>query len=250
MTVNELAARMDEMIPTALSEAWDHDGRMIIPDGNAEVTRVVCALDCTSRVISYAKNNGCNVIITHHPLLFRPIGSLTENDSVGKRVLECIKAGIAVLSYHTRLDSLEGGVNDCLASSLGLQETVAFLPFARIGTVEEQPFESFVSHVSASLGTDRIQCVKAKPSVHRVAIVSGSGKDEIEAAIAAGADTFVTGEVMHNHMIDCMERGLNLICATHFATERVVIPQLVKMVSSLGLRGEACDFDEVEEYGI
>ena len=250
MKTAEFAKRMEELIPADLSESWDHDGVMVMPNGSAEVTGVLCALDATSVAIEKAIRSNCNVILTHHPLIFRPIGRLTENDSVGKRLLECVGAGVTVLSFHTRLDSMEGGVNDCLADRLGLRDRVAFLPFARIGTVPEQSFEEFARFVSKSLGTDRLQCVKARPNVHRVALVSGSGKDEIREVIAAGADTFVTGEVMHNHAIDCMEYGLNLICATHFATERVVVPRLAEMVRSLGLRAEEYEFDEVTEYGI
>lgn len=250
MTISELASQLNTRIPPEFSESWDNDGVMVLPDGDAEVTGVLCALDCTSVAVEQAKKNGCNVIVTHHPLLFRPINRLTCTDSVGKRVLECVKEGIAVLSYHTRLDSLPGGVNDCLALTLGISDTEAFLPFARIGSVPEMSFEAFAEHVSKALGTRHIQCVKARPTVRRVALVSGSGKDEICAALAAGADTFVTGEVMHNHMIDCREYGLNLICATHFATERIVIPALAEMVRSMGARTVEYLFDEQLEYGI
>jgi putative NIF3 family GTP cyclohydrolase 1 type 2 len=91
--------------------------------------------------------------------------------------------------------------------------------------------------------------VKASDTVKRVAVVSGCGKDEINAVIAAGADTFVTGEVMHNHMIDCKELGLNLICGTHYATERIIVPILAEMVNKY----VPCDiymFGREEEYGI
>ena len=250
LTVSCLAERLSRRIPAELSESWDNDGIMVLPDGDAEVTGVLCALDCTTVAIAEAAKRGCNVIVTHHPLLFRPVGRLTVEDSVGKRVVECVRSGIAVLSYHTRLDSLPGGVNDCLAEKIGLKNTEAFLPFARIGDVEEQPFEQFASHVSAALGVRLIQCVKSNPSVRRVALVSGSGKDEIRTVLAAGADTFVTGEVMHNHLIDCKEYGLNLICATHFATERIVIPALAALVREAGARAEEFSFDERLEYGI
>lgn len=250
ITVSKLASLLEERIPADLSESWDHDGIMVLPDGNAEVTGVLCALDCTSVAIGETKRLQCNVIVTHHPLLFRPLDRLTAADSVGKRVLECVRSGIAVLSYHTRLDSLPGGVNDCLAERIGLRNSEAFLPFARIGDVDEQPFEAFASHVSAALNVPIAQCVKANPSVRRVALVSGSGKDEIRAVLAAGADTFVTGEVMHNHLIDCAEYGLNLICATHFATERIVIPALAELVRETGVRAAEYLFDEQREYGV
>ena len=179
MTVKELAVYLDERIPASLSEPWDNDGRMVIPNGDAQVTGVLCALDCTGGAIARAKELGCNVILTHHPLIFKPLASLTETDSVDKRVLACVEGGIAVLSYHTRLDCLEGGVNDCLAKAIGLKNTIAFLPYGRIGEVAEQSFEQFADLVENALETKELALVKATPKVKKVALVSGSGKDEM-----------------------------------------------------------------------
>lgn len=251
MTVEQLAKELDIIIPRELSEPWDNDGRMIITDPKTEVTRALCVLDCTSFAIEIAISWGCNVIITHHPLIFKPIGAITPNDSVGKRIIKCINNGISVLSYHTRLDSMDGGVNDILAGYLGIKNTAAFLPYGRIGEVEEQSFADFAKKTSDALRLDvsSLGLVKASDTVKRVAVVSGCGKDEINAVIAAGADTFVTGEVMHNHMIDCKELGLNLICGTHYATERIIVPILAEMVNKY----VPCDiymFGREEEYGI
>ncbi len=250
MTVEELAVRLEERIPASLSEPWDHDGRMVMPERDGRVNRVLCVLDCTSEAIRRAKEQDCNVIVSHHPLLFHPLASLTEADSVGKRVLACVKAEISVLSYHTRLDSMEGGVNDCLAAALGVQRPYAFLPYGRIGEVEPQSFEAFYEEVSERLHVAQFPCVKASDTVRRVAVVSGCGKDEIAAVLAAGADTYVTGEVMHNHMIDCKELGLNLLCATHYATERVVVPFLGDLVRACGVPAVEYPFTREDEYGV
>lgn len=252
MTIEQLAKELDRIIPPALSEPWDNDGRMVIPDRNAEVSRVLCTLECTGVSIAMAKRQGCNVILTHHPLIFKPLSSLDSGDCVGKRVLECVRSGIAVLSYHTRLDSLEGGVNDMLADMLGLKNTEAFIPFGRIGEIKEQSFEAFAKTVSERLAINEseLRLVKACDRVNRVAVISGCGKDEINEVIAAGADTFVTGEVMHNHMVECKERGLNLICATHYATERFICRRLGDIVRGLGLEYDLYEFVKEEEYGI
>ena len=252
MTVEQLAKKIDEIVSPDLSESWDNDGRMVIPCPDAEVKKVLCALDCTSYVIQMAKKQGCNVIITHHPLIFKPLGNITPHSSVGKRIIECIKSGIAVLSYHTRLDIMEGGVNDMLAGLLGLENTESFIPYGRIGDVGEQGFEEFADLVSQrlKLNSEEIQLVKAKDKVKRVAVISGCGKDEINEVIAAGADTFITGEVMHSHKIDCMELGLNLICGTHYATERFISWKLGDIVASLGIDRDIYDFVRESEYGI
>ncbi len=253
MTIEQLANKLDEIIPTSLSEPWDNDGRMIMPNPDATVTGVVCALDCTSRVIDYAINEGMNVIITHHPLIFKPLSAIDFNDSVGKRVIKCIENKISVLSYHTRFDSMENGVNDILAETLGLENITPFIPYGRIGEVEEQSFDNFALSIADKLEIpkNQLNLVKAKETVKKVAVISGCGKDEIKEVIKAGADTFVTGEVMHNHMIDCKELGLNLICATHHATETIAVWKLFNICFQLGLDNCAIlPFLRKEEYGI
>ncbi|MBQ0092456.1 MAG: Nif3-like dinuclear metal center hexameric protein [Clostridiales bacterium] len=250
MNVKEFAAAMEQSVPAAFSESWDRDGVMVLPDGDLPVKKVLVALDCTSVAIEKAKAAGCNVIVTHHPLIFDPLSSLTEEDPVAKRVLSCVKNGIAVFSYHTRLDSMPGGVNDCLAAAIGLKNTEAFLPYARIGDVEEQPFETFLARVREGLRVETTECVRSRERVCRVAIMSGSGKDGIEAAVRAGADTYLTGEVKHENKIACKEYGINLICASHHATERVVLPFLAEKIGEMGIETVIHDFTEAEEYGI
>ena len=250
MTVKELSLYLDEKIPASLREPWDNDGQMVVPNGDAEITGVLVALDCTSHAIEKAIEWGCNTIVTHHPLIFRPIAGLTDEHEVGKRVLKCVQNSISVLSYHTRLDSAQGGVNDCLADALGLCNTSAFVPYGRVGETEEQSFASFASKVRDALHTELCAAVNATDKVKRVAIVAGCGKDEIADVLRTGADTFVTGEVMHSHMIECKEMGLNLICATHHATERVVLPYLSELVSSCGVQTRVLPFEREAEYGI
>ena len=250
MKVKEFAAAMEQSVPAAFSENWDRDGAMVIPDGEETVKKVLVALDCTSVAIEKAKQLGCNVIVTHHPLVFDPLRSLTAEDPVGKRVLSCVKNGIAVFSYHTRLDSMPGGVNDCLASAIGLKNAVPFLPFARIGDVEAQSFDSFCARVRKGLRVETLECVRSRETVRRVAIMSGSGKDGIDEAVRAGADTYLTGEVKHENRICCKEYGINLICGSHHATERVVLPFLAEMIGGFGIETVIHDFTEAEEYGI
>ncbi len=251
MTVEQLIEKLNTDIPTALSMPWDNDGIDILPNKDMEISRVLCALDCTSVAIEKAKKQGCNVIITHHPLVYKPLGTVAYTDSVGKRVIDCIKNDIAVISFHTRLDIIENGVNDTLAAMLGIKNTESFIPYGRVGEVENQSFTQFATKVAEALELDinSIPMVKATDTVSRVAVVSGSGKADIKEAVDCGADTFVTGEVMHNHMIDCKELGLNLICATHYATERIILPILANTIRKY-VPCDVYQFVKEEEYGI
>lgn len=251
MTVEQLAKGLDNIISPELSASWDNDGIDVMPNPNAEVTRVLCALDCTTEAINAARVWGCNVIVTHHPLIYKPLDSVTPNESVGKRVIQCLKNGIAVISFHTRLDIMQGGVNDILAERLGIKNTEAFIPYGRIGDIAETTIECFAENVANGLDIPKtsLTIVDANKYPKRVAIVSGSGKSDIYSAIAAGADTFVTGEVSHSQYIDCKEMGLNLICATHYATERIILPVLSDIVEQLGVKAEIFMFKPSNEFG-
>lgn len=251
MTIEQLIEKLNIDVPPDLSMPWDNDGIDLLPNKDNEVTRVLCALDCTSVAIERAKAFGCNVIITHHPLIYKPLGAISYADSVGRRVIECIKNGISVISFHTRLDIVENGVNDTLASLLGIQNTESFIPYGRVGQVEKQSFSEFAAKVASALKLDAntIPMVMSKETVSRVAVISGSGKSDIDAVLACGADTFVTGEVMHSNMIDCKELGLNLICGTHYATERIIVPSLADVIRKY-VPCDVYQFVKEEEYGI
>ena len=122
MTVNELYKKLVARLPDSLAESWDNDGLMVCPDGDAPVRRVLLALDVTETVVDFAIENRFDLILTHHPLIFRPLSSLTEDTTVGRKVIKLIKSGIAVISFHTRVDRVDGGVNDVLADLLELSE--------------------------------------------------------------------------------------------------------------------------------
>ena len=254
MDLFELSRAIDNLIPVSLREPWDNDGLMVAPERGSDVTRALIALDATSRAIERAVSVGAQVIITHHPLVFHPLTAVSKADPVGSRVISCINNRIAVLSYHTRLDTVEGGVNDCLAEALGLKNAAPFLPFGRLGEIEsEMSFERFVKHSESVLGEKACAAVNRGGTVKKVAVVSGSGKDFVREAFAAGADVYVTGEASHDSLIDAAELGMNMVCLTHHATERVVLPALggfVKKASGGAVEPVIFDFDRVNEYGV
>ena len=253
MNIYELSEKLDSLIPLSLREEWDNDGLMIAPDGKKEIKTAVAALDATSTAIEFAISAGADVIVTHHPLLFEPVRSLCDLAPVGKRAIECIKNDLAVLSYHTRLDSLPGGVNDCLAGALGLRDTSAFLPFGRLGALENAcGFEAFLNGCENALG-EKAACAVKRREVKKVAVVSGGGKHFVRDAFLAGADTFVTGEADHAALIEAAEYGMNMICLTHHATERIVLPALARIVENAScgsVKTLIFDFDRVKEYGV
>ena len=108
MKTRELYNKLEERIPRSLSCQWDNDGLMCCPDGNKEVKRVLIALDVTGAVVDYAKNNGYDVIISHHPFIFNGLKSVDDEGYISAKLISLIKSDIAVISFHTRLDAVEG----------------------------------------------------------------------------------------------------------------------------------------------
>lgn len=238
MKIRELYRKMEERLPRTLSCAWDHDGLMVAPDEEREIRRAAVALDVTDEVIAAAEAAGCDLIVSHHPLLFSPLPAVEAGDPIGARVLRLIRAGVGVMSFHTRLDAARGGVNDTLAAKLGLSETVPFgadgEEIGRIGTIERPtPLAEFAARVAKILCVPAVEVADAGKPVHRVAVLGGSGSDDVAAARASGADTFVTGELKYHQFVDAPEEGINLIAAGHYHTEFPVCEVLARMLGEI-----------------
>ena len=225
MTVRTLYEKLCERIPEELREPWDNDGLMCSSDDSVEVRRALVTLDVTEDIVDYAIAHNIDLIVSHHPLIFKPLKSLTEEGHVSRKVIKLIKNDISVMSFHTRADKVDGGVNDTLADILGLKDTVPFGEgfLGRIGTLEEElTMEDFSYLLKGLLDCDGVKVSDALIPVQKVAVVGGDGKDYVEAALKAGADTFVSGRISYNVMAEAGEMGINLIEAGHFFTEHPV----------------------------
>jgi len=235
MTVKTLYSKLEERIPRELSMEWDNDGLMCAPDPESEVRRVLVSLDVTDEIVDYAINEGFDVILSHHPLIFKPLSALNYNNHVSKKVIKLIIAGVSVFSFHTRLDRLSGGVNDILADIIGLTDVQPFGDgLGRIGVLpEESDLDDFANSIKLQLQADAIRVSDAYNSVRRVAVVGGSGGDYIKDAIACGADTFVSGSIGYHDMEDSSELGINLIEAGHYFTEFPVTEYLQELISEI-----------------
>ena len=153
MTVKEMYERFSERIPEHLSEEWDNDGLMCCADGTAEVNRVLITLDVTEEIVDYAIESAFDLIISHHPLIFKPISSVVEEKPVARKVIKLLNSGISVFSFHTRADKVSGGVNDKLAELLSLEDVRPFGEglLGRVGEVEEMTLEDFIYKAKTAL---------------------------------------------------------------------------------------------------
>ncbi len=227
MTVTELYSVLNDLIPRELSCSWDNDGVMCLPNGDKCVKKVLLSLDATSGAVEYAAKNGFDLIVTHHPLIFRPIKSVSDN-----RFMTAIKNDISVFSFHTRLDAVEGGVNTALAEFLGLTDTERFGDdgLGVIGSVHEMTDREFVIKAKTLLGAAKADAVLFDKTVRRVAVVGGDGEHYIPYAHAAGADLYISGRLSYNDMTDASVYGMSMAALGHFHTENPVLDKLEKMI--------------------
>ena len=236
MTVRELYAKLNERIPPSLSCPWDNDGLMCCPDGDREARRVLVTLDVTSEAARYAREHGFDVILSHHPLLFKGLKAVNGETYLGKKTVDLLLGGISVMSFHTRLDAVSGGVNDTLCALLGVENAEPFGEegIGRIGSLPlPMSAEDFARRVKETLNAPAVFLGDAGLPVSRVAVLGGSGGDDLGAACAAGADTYLSGTLGYHDLTDAPEAGMNLLEAGHFFTEQPVVRVLAEWLRQI-----------------
>lgn len=234
MKVKELLNFLNTRFPLNLACDFDNVG-LLVGNENSEITGVLVALDCTSKAIEKAKENGFNLIVTHHPVIFNPQKQILANDLVYK----LIKNDISVISLHTNLDTADGGVNDVLAEVLELQNIEKLICedgfTIRIGELlNETSADDFAKYISKKLGTGVKYC--GENQIKRVALCSGNGGEFFSLATENGADAFVTAECKHHLFLLAEENGVFLADAGHFNTEDIVVEPLAKLIKECNLK--------------
>lgn len=235
-TVSELYTHLNTLLPRSLSCDWDNDGLMVCGDPNAEVKKILFTLDITMQAVEYAEKIGADLIISHHPLIFKGIKHMNGEDITSKKVIRLLQSGISAMSFHTRLDAAEGGINDILAETLELQNIEKFEAEegldSRFGDLKhEMTFEDFCLYVKEKLGAPSILASKGKDTVSRVAVLGGAGKDAIFSAMATGADAYLTGEANYHGLLDAAEMGFSVLTAGHDFTENAFFTYFKKVLS-------------------
>ena len=235
-TVADILRFLEALAPRSMKMEWDNVG-LLCGSKNAEVTKVLVALDPFEGVCHEAADVGAQLIVTHHPLIFRAPKAITDDTSIGRSIMFLCAHGISAINAHTNLDQVPGGVNDVLAAKLGLENIEIINPvdgvgLLRCGEVEAQPLESFLAAVKERLGCEGLRYVSSANSVHKVAVGGGACAGEMMEAISAGCDTFVTSDIKYNQFWDAHDLGLNLIDAGHFQTENPVVAVLAEKIAA------------------
>ncbi len=230
-TVSDILRVLDEKAPCGMKLDFDNVG-LLVGHAEAPVTRVLTALDITDEVIGEARNWGAELIVSHHPLIFTPVKTVTDATWVGRRILTLAENHMSAICMHTNLDAAQGGVNDALMAALGGTVTETLDPISgigRIGTLPAaMPFSDFRALVKKALCANGLRYHDAQREVRHIACCGGSGGGEIALAVEAGCDTYVTADVKYDQFLEAKNLGINLIDADHFCTENVVVPVLVQ----------------------
>ena len=242
-TTAEILAYLDTLAPQSLKMSWDNAG-LLCGRREQAVKTILVALDPFPSVIREAIDLDADLLVTHHPLIFRdPLLAVNEDTQAGQCVLTLIEHGIATINAHTNLDLAPGGVNDVLAQTLGLSQIALVNPegqlpdgqpygLLRQGLVPQQPLADFLAHVKNTLHCDGLRYVDSGRPVKKVAVGGGACADEMLGAFHAGCDTFVTADVKYNQFRTASDLGLNLIDAGHFHTENPMMPVLARLLQA------------------
>lgn len=233
---------LDGKAPFELQMSFDNSG-FLVGRGDREVQRVMVALDITEAVVEEAAEKDCQLIVSHHPIIFHPAKSITDKEPVGRCLLSLVEHGIAAICAHTNLDAVAGGVNDALARVLGLEKVKLLREegvdangqaygIGRMGEVSGfSDAASFARFVKQTLKVSGLRLEDAGRPVRQVAVGGGACGDLLEMVAALGCDTFVTSDVKYNVFLDARAMGVNLIDAGHFSTENVVCPVLAQWIT-------------------
>ena len=225
ITVQQVLEEMRRIAPPELAESWDNVGLLV--DAGRPVDAILTTLDITAPVVEEAVKQGCTLIVSHHPVIFDPIKRVTAQDLPAL----LLAGGVSAICMHTNLDAAPGGVNDTLAELLGMRDTIPFADgCGRIGTVDATTAKALAELCRHTLGPG-VRYVEADHPVLRLAEVSGAGGSYWKEALELGADCLVTGEANHHVACDAKQRGMGLVAAGHWATERPIAAVLAKRLS-------------------
>lgn len=241
LRVGEILAAIDRRAPFASAAEWDAVG-LQIGDPEREVSAVAVVHELTGRILEGIISFGAELVVTYHPLLFRPMRSITAVPGAEGRVFALTERGVAVISVHTNWDAAPGGASDSLAAALDIRESEGFAS-SMTGAGDEIRFGRCGSF-GGSVGdlADLVQVrLGARPRlsgpldrvVRRVAVLPGSGGSQVEEAVSAGADAYVTGDVSHHEARRAADSGMVMVDAGHAPTERPGVRALYDLVAGI-----------------
>jgi dinuclear metal center YbgI/SA1388 family protein len=245
-TLREVCQFLDEFAPPHLAEEWDNVG-LLVGDPAQAVERIMTCLTITPASAAEAARERADLIVTHHPLPFKPLARITSDQTPGRLVLQLIRAGIAVHSPHTAFDSAAAGINQQLAAGLGLTRLAPLIPAADAGEMTgatllgsgrygKLPQSATVADLALRLKQflkiDRLQVVGAgERAIEVAAVACGSAGSFLGPAMKAGCQLLVTGETSFHTCLEAEANGVSLLLTGHYASERFALERLAEVLA-------------------
>ena len=229
MKIKEVLSALERFAPLPLQESWDNAG-LQVGLTETEVSGALLCLDVNEKIVDEAIQKGCNLVVSHHPLLFRGLKTISDLTDVQRTVMKAVRKGVCVISMHTNMDNAKGGVNYKMAEKLGLRD-VQFLAPKTVdgvesgsgvigGLPEAQASDDFVLAVKKAFGVECAMCNELlRRPVRKVALCGGAGDFLLDEALKAGADAFITGE-MHYHQYFGYEQQIQICVIGHYQSEQ------------------------------
>lgn len=260
MKIREIVDALEEFAPLSLQDGYDNAGLQIGLTDDADATGALLCLDVTEEIVDEAIEKGCNLIVSHHPLIFHRLRQVTDGDYVQRAVIKAIKHDITIVSMHTNMDETTGGVNHKIAEKLGLTD-VRFLGapkqataidgsvvqggVAVIGTLSS-PMDAaaFLQMVKEHFA---VECVQTNELLSRpiqtVALCGGAGADFLGLALEAKADAFLTGEARYHEFFG-LEQQLQLCVIGHYQSEQYTA-EIFRDIIQRDCKGVRCEMTSV-----
>lgn len=243
LTVRQILSRVDEIAPFAAAEAWDRCG-LRLGDKNALVSRVAVVLDASESAVQMAYDCGCELLIAHHPLLFRAAEDLVCDRIDTKVAQKAFRLGVNIVACHTNFDSALGGVNHVLAQKAGLKEIAPLLPSGVEGAFGMGAI-GCVDAVSANMLCDRLarawrlsgyRFLGENGIVEKVALCGGAGGEFWKTALEMGARFYATADMRYHECLEALDAGMDLMICDHGEMEDSPLESFAKALEkSLGL---------------
>ena len=235
MRCEEVIAKLEELAPLLFAESWDNPG-LLAGRKNKEIKTILIALDATSEVIEEAIRCKADLLLTHHPLIFKGLKRVNTDDYVGRRIFRLIQNDICYYAMHTNFDVM--GMADATADELGLknrevlkitfEDDIAKEGYGRCGRLPEiMTLRECAEYVKQKFGIEYVRVFgDLDMEVETAAIMPGSGKSMIGDAVSKGIDVMITGDIDHHDGMDAWERRMAVIDAGHFGLEQIFVPYL------------------------
>lgn len=226
MTIRDITSVIESWAPLGIQEDWDNSGLII---GNYEdgVSGVLLAFDCTADTVREAVSKGCNMIITHHPLIYKGVRHIRRGECVGEAIIEAVRNSVAIYAAHTNADKTDGGVSWAMARRLGLRDVKILSDeggygFGAVGALEKPlSGEQALEYVASRFGVKVIRHSAPVAKIEKVAVLGGSGSSFIPKAHEAGAQLYICGDISYHYFF--ADEGLMLMDIGHFESEVEIV---------------------------